>query len=68
MEKQGVGFKILAYNNSDIPMTSDGFLKKNISVVFTVVNGVDSGFSKVPYVNDLKTGKTKLCQDKFLLK
>ena len=41
-------------------MTSDGFSKKNISVVFTVVNAKDAGFSKVPYVNDPKTGKTKV--------
>jgi hypothetical protein len=58
--KQGVGFRILAYNNSDIPMTSEGFERKNLSVVFTVVKACDPGFSKVPYVNDPKTGKTKV--------
>ena len=58
VDKAGVGFKMLAFNNAPIPMTVDGFERKNLSVVFTVLNTVQEGFSKVPYEN--VNGKTKV--------
>jgi hypothetical protein len=38
VDKAGVGMKMLAFNNAPIPMTVDGFERKNISVVMTVLN------------------------------
>jgi hypothetical protein len=61
VEKAGVGFKMLAFNNSPIPMTVEGFERKNITVVMTVINTVQEGFSKVPYEN--VNGKTKVSSD-----
>jgi hypothetical protein len=57
VEKAGVGFKMIAFNNTPIPMTVDGFERKNLSVVFTVLNTTQEGFSRVPYEN--VNGKTK---------
>jgi hypothetical protein len=58
VDKQGVGLKMIAFNNTEIPMTVDGFDRKSLSVVFTVINTVQEGFSKVPYEN--VNGKTKV--------
>jgi hypothetical protein len=58
VDKAGVGLKLLAFNNTAIPMTAEGFERKNLSVVFTVINTVQEGFSKVPYEN--VNGKTKV--------
>jgi hypothetical protein len=57
VEKAGVGLKMIAFNNTPIPMTVDGFERKNLSVVFTVLNTTQEGFSRVPYEN--VNGKTK---------
>jgi hypothetical protein len=57
VEKAGVGLKLIAFNNTPIPMTVDGFERKNLSVVFTVINTTQEGFSRVPYEN--VNGKTK---------
>jgi hypothetical protein len=58
VEKAGVGLKMIAFNNAPIPMTVEGFERKNMSVVFTVINTTQEGFSKVPYEN--VNGKTKV--------
>jgi hypothetical protein len=57
VEKAGVGLKLIAFNNTPIPMTVEGFERKNLSVVFTVINTTQEGFSRVPYEN--VNGKTK---------
>jgi hypothetical protein len=57
VEKAGVGLKMIAFNNTPIPMTVDGFERKHLSVVFTVINTIQEGFSRVPYEN--VNGKTK---------
>jgi hypothetical protein len=57
VEKAGVGLKLIAFNNTPIPMTVNGFERKNLSVVFTVINTTQEGFSRVPYEN--VNGKTK---------
>ena len=64
VEKAGVGFKMIAFNNAPIPMTVDGFERKNLTVVFTVINTTQEGFSKVPYEN--VNGKTKASVLNFL--
>jgi hypothetical protein len=61
VDKSGVGCKMLVFNNAPIPMTVDGFDRKNIAVVFTVLNTLQEGFSKVPYEN--VNGKTKVGLD-----
>ena len=58
VEKAGVGLKLIAFNNTPIPMTVDGLELKNLSVVFTVINTTQEGFSRVQYEN--VNGKTKV--------
>jgi hypothetical protein len=65
VDKAGVGMKMIAFNNAPIPMTVEGFERKNMSVVFTVINTVQEGFSRVPYENVNGKTKVSLCFEGF---